>query len=121
MTADEVRILLFRFPFNLYRFTKQHDRPLIDRIGDEAHTVAHMENRVGIRHILIAVLVEQTADENRDVCQQRQVAHTDAVHLRVGQPEVHMHHLPLLAFLGLHLLFLLVQLDAEHPADEQQG
>ena len=78
-----------------------------------------MQQRLRIGHELIAFVVQHTAHYYRHMRQQTQVTHTQTFYLRICQTQVIMFHLLHLAFLGCHFLFLLVHLDAEHPADKQ--
>ena len=117
--GHQMRRFLFRFRKGGL-VTQQQDGLFVSRIGHHPHAVAAMQDRVHIRHLILAVRMHQTTDNQFDIAQVSQVFYQRAFHLRVGQHDIQELDFLLHVLLRLHARFLLVHRDTEDPAHEHQ-
>ena len=64
MTADEMDILLFLFPYHFGLGTQEKERLFILEITYEPHFIAYMQDRIGIRHLFGTATVDESCDDD---------------------------------------------------------
>ena len=119
--GHKVDVFLFLFPMDVCFLAEEKDGSLVLLVRYEPYLIAYVQKGLCVRHELIAVLVQHTADNDRHMGQQTEVTYMQPVYLRVGQTHVIMLHLLYLAFLFRNLLFFFLHLDTEHPSDDEHG